>query len=111
MAARALALADRTEPADGIARILGEAEDPFDVAAAVETLGLLGLPEHLPVVSGALSHEDAYVRQCAVAAIELMGHEDGPASVLPLRADKSVCVRMQVAKFMLARERGERHGC
>jgi len=104
-AAQALCAAGRMEYAEQVRSAVERCADPFDRAVALQVLGSLGRAEDRDLVLGMLSHPDGYVRQCAVEALERIG--DAPETALAAcRKDPDVRVRMQTAKYDLAREGG-----
>lgn len=106
-ACMALARAGRRECADRIVETMGGIDDPFDLAVGVEALGLIGRPEDFDPVAALLRHEDYYVRQCAVEAVDCIGCDEASAALEQCKSDSSVRVRMQVAAFFAAREGGD----
>jgi len=100
----ALATAGRRDRVALIAQAAGGLDDPFDLAVAVECLGLLEDGEQTGVVERQALHADPYVRQCAVEALERIG---GPAAVPVARqrlSDDSPRVRLQAAKLLAAQD-------
>mgnify|MGYP003873400993 CR=1 FL=1 len=101
-AAYALAQAGEHNRAQALARFAGSVEDPFDLATTVDALGQLGRREFLPHVRKHLNHQDPYVRQRCVEAMERLG-----ASVRDARKklnDPDQRVRLSAAQFLVLRE-------
>ncbi|NLF32723.1 MAG: HEAT repeat domain-containing protein [Planctomycetes bacterium] len=84
--------------------------DPFDRAAAVESLGLLGDVSALTILQQHSKHDDPYVRLCAVEALERLGTPAALAAAGERAGDEDLRVRMQVAKAMAANGRGGSNG-
>jgi len=84
------------------------ADDPFDRAAAVEGLGLLGHKDDLPTVLAQASHDDAYVRLCAVEAADRIAPTARNVTALARRLadnDPDPRVQLQAAKLLVARDK------
>ena len=107
-AAYALAKTGRREYADAVDAAARSAEDPFDVATAVEALGLLGGTEHEATVRADLDHSESYVRRCAIEAMDRIDPAGAAGAVAPRRQDQDVLVRLQAAKYFAAREGARR---
>jgi HEAT repeat protein len=92
--------------ADAVAEIAKSTPDDFDRAVAIETLGIIGDPSYTTVANEMLAHQDAYVRQCAVEALDRLEGTSGP-SLERLRTimkdDQSPRVRLQAAKYIAGR--------
>jgi HEAT repeat protein len=80
------------------------AADPFDRASAVEALGLLGLREGVPLLRLRLADSDAYVRRCAIEALERLDAPAARDAVAKRLTDPDPLVCLQAAKFMAAVE-------
>jgi len=87
-----------------IATLAESAADPFDRAAALEALGLLGDARSAPVAIAALSDADGYVRLCAAEALDRIGGDEAAEAVSRVVDDGDIRVRLQAAKFAAARE-------
>lgn len=98
----ALALAGRCEKVAFLAEAAGSIDDPFDRAVAVEALGIAGDATRADVVASQLAHADAYVRQCALEALERMGAPGARAAAERAAGDASIRVRLQAAKLLAA---------
>lgn len=105
-ASLALVEAGRPERGDFLIRAANSAEDPFDRATAVEALGLVGDAAGIGAVTAELDHDDPYVRQCALEALERLDVESAVTEAKGRREDENVRVRLQAAK-VLAAEAGE----
>ncbi|MBN2583629.1 MAG: HEAT repeat domain-containing protein, partial [Planctomycetes bacterium] len=84
------------------------AADPFDRAAAVEALGLLGHKDDLATVLGQIDHADAYVRLCTVEAADRIDSSAAKVTQLAARladADPDARVRLQAAKLLAGRRK------
>jgi HEAT repeat protein len=103
-ASLALAKAGKAGWAEKIAAAAGRLRDPFDLAVAVEAVGLSARSRLAPAVRKRLSHADPYVRQTAVEALNRLGGD--PALVRGRVRDPSPRVRLSAAKFLAAREGG-----
>lgn len=102
-AAQALFLRGRgLRYAEQIARTVAGAVDPFDRAAALDSLGIVGRAEYAPLVAAQLGATDAYVRLCAAEALDRIGGREAVAAVARLRDDPDLRVRLQVAKSLAA---------
>jgi len=117
-AVRKLAAADATDfvriktaqalgEIEPIAAASASADDPFDRAAAIEAVGLLGAAESFAVALSALADCDPYVRLCAVEALDRIGGHDAGPAVRRLEDDPEIRVRLQVAKFLCGTEGGK----
>lgn len=84
--------------------------DPFDRAAATESLGLLGDVSALEILAQHTRNDDPYVRLCAVEALERLGTPPALVALNERADDKDLRVRMQVAKAMAAHGRGDSNG-
>lgn len=91
----------------GIPQLLEAARslpDPFDQATALEGLGQLRHPGTLELAHRALEHPHAYVRQCAIEALDRLdaGGDGKSATVVAhcYQMDSSPRVRLQAAKFL-----------
>ena len=87
---------------EAIARAAGCAADPFDRAAALDSLGAIRRAEFVPVAIEQLRSPDAYVRLCAAAALDAIGDERGIGAVSRLRNDPDMRVRLQAVKCLAA---------
>jgi len=87
--------------AEAIARAAASA-DPFDRAAALDSLGAIRRTEYVPTVIQQLKSPNAYVRLCAAAALGAIGDEGGTTAVARLRNDPDMRVRLQVATCLAA---------
>jgi HEAT repeat protein len=96
-----LATDDAERYADAIARMADTAEDAFDRAAALDSLGVLRRHKDLRLIRSHLRASDPYERLCAVAALgQFAGTaavNDARAAVVPLRDDDDERVRLQAA--------------
>ena len=101
-AAHALAAHGDRAAVRTIASAVEAAPSAFDRAAALDSLGVVGEPEHVSVAAAALRSSEAYVRQCAVEALDRLGTAAAVQAVRPLRDDPDVRVRLQVAKCLAA---------
>ena len=103
-ASLALAKAGKAGWAEALAAAVGRLRDPFDLAVAVEAVGLAGRSRLAPAVQRRLSHADPFVRQTAVEALDRLG---GDASAVRRRLDDpSPRVRLAAARFFAARKGG-----
>ena len=87
-----------------IADLAGRIQDPFDRAVAVEALGLLGSAAYAAAVAGQLDHEDAYVRQCALEALERIDPAAAARAAKKADQDDSPRVRLQAARILAAQQ-------
>ncbi|HOI56570.1 MAG TPA: HEAT repeat domain-containing protein [Phycisphaerae bacterium] len=107
-AALALARTGCKEMLAPITRAAEAADDPFDRAAAVEALGLLGHKDDLPTVLAQADHDDAYVRLCAVEAADRIAPTARNVTALARRLaddDPDPRVQLQAAKLLAARDK------
>ncbi|MFW6154891.1 MAG: HEAT repeat domain-containing protein [Planctomycetota bacterium] len=84
--------------------------DPFDRAAAVDSLGRLGDASAVPLLARHTSNDDPYIRLCAVEALERVGSPPAMAALRVRAGDEDLRVRMQVAKATAADGRGGSNG-
>jgi len=98
-AALALSLADRPRVGAIIAALDG-AGDPFDRAVAIEALGLLGAGDCSASIADQLTHDDAYVRRCAIEALDRLAGPRAAEMVQPSCKDPDPLVRLQAAKVL-----------
>ena len=89
--------------AETIARSAGSAADPFDRAAALDSLGALARAEYAATAIAGLSDADAYVRLAAAAALDRIGSREAVAAVTGVRNDPSLRVRLQAVKCLATR--------
>jgi HEAT repeat protein len=102
-AAQAMVLRGRgLRYAETIARAAREAADPFDRAAAQESLGAIARREYVPAAVGGLADADAYVRLCAAEALDRIGGPQALAAVAQVQNDPDLRVRLQAAKCLAA---------
>jgi HEAT repeat protein len=88
--------------AESVARAAREARDPFDRAAALDSLGVLARDEYAPAAIAALRESDAYVRLAAAAALDRIGSTRAVDAVRTVRHDSDLRVRLQAAKCLAA---------
>ena len=81
---------------------IAEAARGFDRAAALDSLGIIGRREHVPLVVGQLKADDAYVRLCAAEALDRMGTRAAVSAVAAVENDPDMRVRLQAAKCLAA---------
>lgn len=105
-ACEALAREGRSFYARRIAEMAAKTPDPFDKAAAVESLGALGSVDHLDAVTEALKARDPYIRLCAAEALDRIGTPAAVEAAATRSDDRDLRVRMQVAKCMAAGRQG-----
>ncbi|MEX0887143.1 MAG: HEAT repeat domain-containing protein [Phycisphaeraceae bacterium] len=101
-AAHALATQGDRAAVSTIASAVDEAESAFDRAAALDSLGVVGDAEHVSPAAAALRSGEAYVRQCAVEALDRLGTDAAVEAARTAREDPNVRVRLQVAKCLAA---------
>jgi len=82
--------------------------DPFDRAASIESLGMIGGTEHLKLIIKAAAADDPYLRLCAVEALERIGTTAAIDAVRERTKDGDMRVRMQVAKCLATSREGAR---
>ncbi len=105
-AALALAKAGRSEHVSLLTEKAEGAEDWFDRAVALRGLGELARAEDFGFVAAQLDSEHAYVRQCAVEALEGIDTEQAETPACERLRDRDVRVRMQAAKLLAGLEGG-----
>ncbi len=101
-AATALANVGRRQFVPFIAEVAADADDAFDQAVAVESLGLLAAEEHAETVAAQLDAADPYIRLCAVEALERIDRDRFADRVAPRADDADIHVRLQAAKYAAA---------
>jgi len=102
-ASEALALRDAgLRYAEAVARAARQEPDPFDRAAALDSLGVLARDEYAPAAVEALQESDAYVRLAAAAALDRIGSPRAVDAVRTVRHDRDLRVRLQAAKCLAA---------
>ncbi len=100
----ALARAGKDGWADKLAAACARLREPFDLAVAVEAVGLTGRRALAPAVQKRLHHADPYVRQSAIESLARLGGE--AAGVRKYLKDPSPRVRLSAAAMLIAREGG-----
>jgi len=105
-ACEALGREGRSFYARRVAEMAARTPDPFDKAAAVESLGALGAADHLGVVIRSAGAEDPYLRLCAVEALDRIGTPAAIEAAGRRMDDPDMRVRMQAAKCIAAHRQG-----
>jgi HEAT repeat protein len=103
----ALALKGQAQRGDEIAKLAGSAADPFDRAVAIESLGLLRRKKDAAVIRRQIARGDAYLRQCALEALERIDPETAVETAEKMLRDESPRVRHQAAKVLAAHGTGK----
>jgi len=106
-AAQALVMKGYKRYAEPIAHAAVLADDPFDRAAALDSLGIIARRGDVPLVVEQLKADDAYVRLCAAEALDRMGTGAAISAVAAVKNDPDMRVRLQAAKCLAAHGRGE----
>ncbi|MBN2582269.1 MAG: HEAT repeat domain-containing protein [Planctomycetes bacterium] len=101
-AAQALAAIGHRRYVEPIAQAVMLADDPFDRAAALDSLGLVGGNEHVDLIAAQTTDDDAYVRLCAVEALDRIGTDRAVAAAAARADDPDLRVQLQAAKTLAA---------
>ncbi len=101
-AAQALVMKGYKRYAEPIVLAAVLADDPFDRAAALDSLGLIGRREHVSLIADQLKAKDSYVRLCAAEALDRIGTGAAVAAVANVKNDPDMRVRLQAAKCLAA---------
>jgi HEAT repeat protein len=101
---QALAKTGRADSPARLAQWARSAADAFDRATAVEAIGELGMKDQLPLLRLQLAHSDAYVRRCAIEAMERLDAAATRDSVAKCLTDPDPLARLQACKFMVVAE-------